>query len=139
MLSTKRISQLLFGMGLTVCIGCGTTVRFAATNPPTKRMLPRPVHTVDVYATSKPQRPYQEVGVIQARQSSAYSLHKMPDIIAKMRKKAAKIGCDGVLLAGANNTVVGGGNEKSSWTSSLEGFWGSCIMYTTSPAHSWAN
>jgi hypothetical protein len=124
------MTRLLPSLAFIVLAACGTTTRFTPTNPSPRPMQERDPGSVHVYTTGHPEIPYIEVGVIQSRQSSELSSHEMPEIIQEMRKKAARIGCDGVIINGANNTVVGHQNvDGSGSTSTLEGYWGACIMY----------
>ena len=133
----------LLSVFVIACVAaCGTTTQFTPTNPSPRQMQPRDPATVHVYSAGKPDVPYVEVGIIQARQSSEFSTHNMPEIIGEMRARAAEIGCDGVIINGANNTVVGHEDLIGPGsTDTLEGFWGACVMYeapreaaTTPPA-----
>jgi hypothetical protein len=116
---------------------CGTTTRFAATNPSPRPLTARPAESVTVFATGLPNRPFVEVGLIQARQSSEFSNDEMPEIIAEMRVEAARQGCDGLVINGASDssssstTVSRHGASSSSKT--LEGFWGACIVFVLDP------
>ncbi len=118
---------------LLAVAACGTTTRFVATNPSPHPLATKQTLQVDVYTTAAPTTPYVEVGILQSRQSSELSLDEMPDIIQKMRAEAAKIGCDGVIINGLSDKTVGSGygdaHGSSSSTTTLEGFWGACIVY----------
>ena len=148
MSSLSRVASLALAAAAAVTlVACGTTTRYVSTNPPPRQMRPRPVETVQVFATSRPSSPYVEVGILQARQSSGFSSDKMPDIIKAMREEAAKKGCDGIIISGPNDKTVGSESDSattvtnknrsttsyshSSSTETLEGYWGACIMYTT--------
>jgi len=117
---------------------CGTTTQWVPTNPSPRPLTPRPPSTVEVWTTAVPNRPYTEVGLITARQSSDLSVDGMPEIINELRAEAARIGCDAVMLQGKDDKVVGGGSTfrgtGSSSTSTLEGYWGACIVYLDTPA-----
>lgn len=124
------IRSTLLSLSLFTLIACGTTTRFTPTNPSPRPMAARAPATVHVF-TSQPQIPYVEVGILQSRQSSQLSSHDMPEIVSAMRGEAAKIGCDGVIINGASDKVVSehvltDGNSSTT----LEGFWGTCIMYS---------
>ncbi len=124
----SRLSFLLVALA-----ACGTTTRFVATNPSPHPLAARPALEVDVYTTGVPQVSYVEVGIIQTRQSSDFSTKDMPGIISDMRSEAGKIGCDGVIINGAadkheDSTVITNDSYSSSH-STLEGFWGACIVY----------
>jgi hypothetical protein len=112
---------------------CGTTTRFVPTNPSPHPLAAREPLEVDVYTTGAPNVAYVEVGIIQTRQSSDLSTKDMPGIISDMRKQAGKIGCDAVIINGAadkheSSTVISDESYSSS-NSTLEGFWGACIVY----------
>jgi hypothetical protein len=111
---------------------CGTTTQVVPTNRSPRPLVPRSPEAVDVFTSSAPPRPFVEVAIIQARQSSQYSVDSMPQIIAAMREQAARVGCDGVVIHGESNKVVssGGWGEMGTNTSSLDGYWGACIVYT---------
>ncbi len=116
---------------------CGTTTRFVATNPAPHPLTPKPAALVHVYTTGAPDVAYVEVGILQSRQSSNASMHEMPEIIGAMRAEAGKIGCDGVIINGAADKTESSSSmhaDKKSATysssqSTLEGFWGACIVY----------
>lgn len=116
---------------------CGTTTRFAATNPSPRPLISRPAESVAVFATGLPNRPFVEVGLIQGRQSSELSGDEMPEIIAEMRAEAGRRGCDGLVINGASDsssssTTVSRHAVTSSSTT-LEGFWGACIVFDNDP------
>jgi len=118
---------------LLLLAACGTTTRFVATNPSPHPLVPKPAAAVHVYTTGGPAVAYVEVGILQSRQASDMSTHEMPQIIATMRAEAGKIGCDGVIINGAadkaeSSTTVTEESYSSSNTT-LEGFWGACIVY----------
>jgi hypothetical protein len=116
---------------------CGTTVSYIPTNRPPHAMTPRPVETVDVYSASAPSRPFTEVGMIDAQQSSRWSTHDRGEVFAKLRQRAASLGCDGVIILGPNDEVVGSTTttvtrrrvETSSDVGTLKGYHATCIMY----------
>lgn len=113
--------------------GCGTTIRYAATNPPPRAMTPRDPSTVGMFQTGVPDRPYTEVGILSARQSSQYSVSDLQDIVDAMRKRAAQIGCDAVVITGSDKEVVGSSTTSQGTGSgsvhTLEGIKGVCIVY----------
>lgn len=124
------IRSTLLALSLFTLVACGTTTRFTPTNPSPRPMAARAPMSVHIY-TSQPQIPYIEVGILQSRQSSQLSSDDMPEIVSAMRNEAAKIGCDGVIINGASDKVVSehvltDGNSSTT----LEGFWGTCIMYS---------
>jgi hypothetical protein len=117
----------------TLAVGCGVSVEYVPLNTPPHAMKPRPPGSVDVYASNRPERPFVEVGMIEAQQESAYSQAPPEQIVAEMRGRAGELGCDGLMLTGGNDAVVGGGSvangSGSSWARTLKGYRGTCIMY----------
>lgn len=141
------LASVLSCLALTAC---GTTTKYVATNAPPRAMQPRPPVTVEVYSATHPDRPFTEVGILESQQSSEYSRHDMAEIIGSMRNKAAKIGCDGVIIVGPNDRIAGsdtyaatdktrtrGGSQEltyaSTTTHTLKGYRGVCIMYRDDP------
>ena len=96
-------------------------------------MSARPATDVAVFTTSLPAVQYVEVGILQAQQSSDLSLDQMPEIVAKMRAAAGRRGCDGLIINGTRDrsatNVASSRDTTSVSTSTLEGYWGSCIMF----------
>ena len=113
---------------LLLLAACGPTTQIVSTNPSPRLMHPRPLQEVQIFTSSRPAAPFVEVAIIRTRQSTSFS-GDMPEIIQTMREEAAKIGCDAVLINGASNEVIGGGNAVGT----LEGFVGTCIVYTSAP------
>ncbi len=116
---------------------CGTTTQFAATNASPRPLAARPAESVSVFATGLPNRPFVEVGIIQARQSSEFSVDELPEILAEMRTEAGRRGCDGLVINGtrdaqSSSTTVSHHAVTSS-SKTLEGFWGACIVFVVDP------
>ena len=109
---------------------CGTSTQFVRTNASPVAMRARAPQTVDVFTASSPQRPYVEVGIVQARQSSGLSTADMPDIIQALREEAADQGCDGVIITANADDVRGGEYRGTGGTETLQGYRGACIVYT---------
>ncbi|MFO0748427.1 MAG: hypothetical protein U1F43_22595 [Myxococcota bacterium] len=132
---------ILFAAGVlsaSVLSACGTQTQFVATNPSPRRLVPRDPSTVEVWTTGVPNVPYTEVGILTARQESELSVDDMPEIIREMRARAAAIGCDAVAINGSSDKVVGntssdGHGHVSGSTSTLEGYWGACLVYLSEP------
>ncbi len=132
---SSSLSRYLFPMLLVTA--CGTTTRFAATNPSPRPLIARPAETVTVFATGLPNRPFVEVGLIQGRQSSEFSGDEMPEIIAEMRSEAGRRGCDGLVINGASDSssssTTVSHHAVTSSSKTLEGFWGACIVFDNDP------
>lgn len=126
----RHITWSVCAIGVAaVLAACGTTTQFTQTNPSPVPMRPRDPSTVQVFTASKPQRPFVEVGIIEAQQSSRLSTDGMGAIIAALRKEAARRGCDGVIIVSNDNSVVGSSGEEGGSTGTLKGYRGACIMY----------
>lgn len=121
----RNLSSLVPSLLIVAAAACGTTTRFIATNPAPHPLAAKPAEAVQVYTTGVPAVPYLEVGIIQGRQSSTLSFDEMPRIISAMRRDAGKAGCDALLINGSSDKVVG---DRHS-TDTLEGFWGTCIVF----------
>ncbi|WP_438023142.1 hypothetical protein [Sorangium sp. So ce233] len=97
-------------------------------------MQPRPLEDVDVFL-SRPDRPFQEVGLIEVQQDIAN--HAGPSaLVNELRSVAAQRGCDGLLISGANDAVFGMGstyNGSGSFNArTLKGYRGTCLVFTDS-------
>jgi hypothetical protein len=118
---------------LAFAAACGTTTQFAVTNASPRPLVSRPAEQVTVFATGLPSQPFVEVGIIQANRSSDFSRDEMPDIVAAMRRTAGQRGCDGLVLNGprdqSHSSVVVTRGAASSSSTTLEGFWGACIVF----------
>lgn len=128
-------SPLLVAGAAALAAACGTTTQFAPTSTPPHRLQRVPAHEVQVHVSEAPRAPYQVIGILQARQSSAYSLDRMPDVLLALRRRAGQIGCEGIIVHGPSNST-----ETDTLTYALadrgfvytrEGFWASCIVYTS--------
>ncbi len=121
-----------------VCLGlaaaCGTTISAVPTNHPVRPMTPRDPMSVEVVTTGVPPRPFVEVAYLEAQQQSEYSLDAAPEVMTKMRERAAALGCDALILGGANDAVVGSSTNGTGHTSTLRGYRGTCIQWTDLPA-----
>jgi hypothetical protein len=126
-----------FLLSMLFLTACGTTTQFAATNPAPRPLTARPAQSVTVFATGLPDRPFVEVGIIQARQSSEFSVDEMPEILAEMRGEAAKQGCDGLVINGTrdaqSSSTTMTRHAVTSSSKTLEGFWGACIVFVVDP------
>ena len=72
--------------------------------------------------------------MFEARQSSQYSMDEMGDVIQEMRREAARVGCDALLMRGSADEVVGSGSTSSGTgfmgVSTLKGYRAVCVVYT---------
>lgn len=114
-------------------VGCGTSIEFIPLNSPPHAAQPRPGSAVEVFTSSRPGRPFAEVGLIESRQESGLSQDDASAIVTKMREEAGRRGCDGMIVLGPNDeTVVSGSTSRGSGSVSsttLKGYRATCIMY----------
>lgn len=106
----------------SVLFSCGTTVTAVQTNTPPRQMYPRSPLSVDVFSSAMPTRPYMDIGILEAQQSSALSQDQLPEIINALKEKAGELGCDGIVL-----------NDSANWVKAshlVKGFRATCILYT---------
>jgi len=89
----------LFAIALLVC-GCGTNVTFTALDGAPRRPRLPPGAQVDVYLSAPPNRPYHDVGLLEAEQMSEFSVDETRDMLRKMRGEAARYGCDAIYVKG---------------------------------------
>ncbi|HEU5061021.1 MAG TPA: hypothetical protein VFU21_31035 [Kofleriaceae bacterium] len=112
---------------------CGTSTRTTVVNPAPHAMRPRPPHTVELFTSGAPARPHVDVAVIEAEESSSFSLADTSDMLAALRERGARMGCDGVVLGGSSSRDPGL-NDAETWLvenpKGRKGFYGTCIVYT---------
>ena len=127
---TRRV--LVLGSFLALS-GCGIDVQYIPMNSPPHAMTPRPASQVEMFAGSRPKRPFVEVGAIEVQQEK-YNNASAEEIVAALRDQAGERGCDGILLIGANDAtdVSGSADRNGGWVSSktLKGYRATCIVYT---------
>jgi hypothetical protein len=97
-----------------------------------QRRLPS---TVEMFTTRVPDRPYVEVAMIETRQGHM-SGETQEDVFGMLRGQAAEMGCDGVVLLGANDAVVSNSTTSGGTypvttvrVRTLHGYRGTCIMW----------
>ncbi len=121
----------LSGIALTLT-ACGTAVSYTQTDATAQVRSPRLAADVDVFLTGPPQRAYQEIGFVEARQEFLSS-DDSAAIMDELRRAAALQGCDGVVVSAAD-AVTGTGFASNGTGSmgvrSLHGFRGVCIVYS---------
>ncbi|HKA91924.1 MAG TPA: hypothetical protein VKE22_29880 [Haliangiales bacterium] len=123
----RRLASLLF------LAACGTTITAVPTNRPLRVMSPRDPMSVEMFTSGIPQRPYVEVAYLESQQESDLSFDNAPTVMMKMREEAGKMGCDGLIIGGANDAVVGGTFRGTGSTTTLRGYRGTCIQWTDGP------
>ena len=125
-------SRWILTASLCFVAACGIKTEYIELNPPPHVMAPRSPDQVAIFTTGLPERPYVEVGTIEVKQE-IYNGASASEIMRVLREEAARRGCDGLVLLGANDeTVVEGssgshGGSVSSKT--LKGYRATCIVY----------
>ena len=125
--------RCMLSLQVILIAACGSTSTYVETGTP--RPSPRPTSSasdVDVFTATRPTRPFREAGMIETRQSSAFSTDNADDVVRDLRREAAAQGCDGVILTGSADEVVGGVNAATgaSNVTTLKGYRATCIVYT---------
>jgi len=113
-----------------LCAACGTVIKVADLNPSPRPLAARSIDAVKVY-TVAPAEPFTEVKLIVARQE-AFTNDDIDVVIAKMKGKAAELGCDGLIIRGSSNEHISGQYGGKT----LQGYVGSCVVFTGVPATS---
>ena len=104
---------------------CGTTIHRIPTNAPPHAVQARPPEAVEVFTATAPARPFVEVAYFEAQPESQLSLDDTNDVFDKLRARAAATGCDGLIITGASDRVVGDHKHVDT----LHGFAATCIVY----------
>ena len=122
---------LAFGV-CTSALGCGPFVQATPLNAPTHPLTPRATEAVEVYSSTLPARPHQDVAIIQASESEAQGLAAMLD---KIREKAGQMGCDAIFVTGTGEHV--GAPRGTAWAlfdASADLLYATCIEWLGPPA-----
>lgn len=115
---------------LVFATGCGTAIRATAINPAPYPLRARPPETVEVFTSGPPQgRSFVDVAFMEAQQQSGYSVDDTPELIAKLRERAAEMGCDAIVFGGVTNRS---GIDVFDWNRHMneKGIIATCIVYT---------
>lgn len=115
-----------FPMLLAGCSVVRVLVDFVPTNPSPRPMQPKPPNEVLIVSTP-PKRPFAEVGFIDGQSNG--SQVGPAETLGEMQSAAGRIGCDVLLITGANNMVSG--FRGSSYTE--PGYHGACLVFTDTP------
>jgi len=118
-----------FVAAIALLAGCGTTIRTTTINPAPHAMQPRPPASVQIYSSGPPQLPYVDVAYLEAEQTTSLSVHDTPEMLANLRKQAAAMGCDGVVLGGITHSADSVVSVAADVSSSRKGITATCIMF----------
>ena len=87
-----------FALALIALSGCvGTTFNTIPVNSPPRELKPRPVETVEVFSSDRPQKPYVDVAYLEAEVTP---LEGTNNVVANLRARAAALGCDAIIFMG---------------------------------------
>src|SRR5262245_59658682 len=93
-------------LALLAATGCGTSITATALNQSPKPLAPRSPESVEIFASAPPGRPYVDVAYLEAEQQSDMSVDGIGAFITKLRRRAAEMGCDGVVLGSPTNREI---------------------------------
>ncbi len=120
-------------LALLVAAGCGTSIHHTHLNPSPVVMTPRPAMAVELYTSGAPARPHVDVLLLEAEESSSFSMDKTAEMLGKLRERAGALGCDAIVIGGMSSRDPGL-RDKESWLvdspKGRKGIFGTCIVYT---------
>jgi hypothetical protein len=121
----------LVALGLTASAlaGCGTRVDYTPTNTPPSATAARHAQDVDVYASGGPSVPYVEIGFLDAQQESSVSVDDRSDVFEELRERAGELGCDAIVILGAQDTTAYVSTEHYERPYTLNSYRASCVVY----------
>jgi hypothetical protein len=121
------LAGALLVLGVTFSLaGCAPNVRGVWFD---ERPAPRPAdHPIQLYSTRVPECPYEEVGLIQSRESTLALRTPMQDVLDALRRGAREMGGDAVILRPIEATSAGG--ESAAPLNPSAGLGGTVIRFT---------
>jgi hypothetical protein len=130
----EHVRCVMWGLAVALSsAGCGTALEFVRTATPPYTLPSRAPGQVDLFTTSKPQRPFVEVGIVESQQEQ-WSLDSPQVVLEKMREYAGQLGCDGLVVFAGNDATSVSGSASGTTSRTLKGYRGTCIVYTPPPA-----
>lgn len=111
---------------------CGSSIQATEINSAPRPLAARPPETVEVFTSGPPLRPHMDLAFYEAQQESEFSSDDTADFITKMRKVAARRGCDGLVIGGVTHETTGAILDRHQPRSN-KGMTATCIVYTDSP------
>ena len=103
---TSATRSIALWLAIIALAGCATTSRVITGKPRT------PIDPSQVTLYSSPPAKYEEIAVIDASSRSSFSFgdqKKMDAVIERLKKEAASLGANGVLLQSTGSESGGGG------------------------------
>lgn len=94
----RRSASLVLLSGALLLFGCASIVTATPINHPPRPLVSRDPSSVLVLASEPPSEPHVDVALLQVDQYEAYNSRGMPEMIQRLREKAAEIGCDAVYI-----------------------------------------
>ncbi|GAB4558423.1 MAG: hypothetical protein Tsb0020_03390 [Haliangiales bacterium] len=135
------LTSVMILASATLFAACGTSVHATRLNHAPRPMQPRPVESVEVYASGPPPRATIDIAFLEAEQASSWSMDKTPELISELRHKAAELGCDAVVIGGTGSRDPGL-RDTESWLvenpKERKSVYGTCVMYADEMQSSYA-
>jgi len=121
-------------LGVIGGAGCGVEAAATLLNNPPHPFRPRPPETVGMFSSAPPTRPHVDVALIESDEESENSFASTAALLAKMRERAAELGCDALVIGHeySNQDVLL--SSLTGKSHQARGFSGTCIMYTDAGA-----
>jgi hypothetical protein len=123
------MSRKILLLALLAC-GCGTLVSYTPVADIGDDAEPKAGSEVDVYMSGPPDRPYRDVGLLEAEQESDLSLDDTPEMLRKLRARAGVLGCDAIYLKGVGSKAEPRAVIDFHNTDSVKTLAATCIRYT---------
>lgn len=105
---------------------CGHYSSFTPTHKPPHALSPRAPDTVEFFTATQPERPYVDIGVLASGHESSFSTSSELEVMNALRKQAADVGCDAVVVTDEHSRMFAMGNQA--W--STKDFNAICAVYT---------
>jgi hypothetical protein len=141
--TSARISVVVLSLlsGTFGCVGVAPALQTVTLNAPPRPLHERPPGEVTFFTTGAPSRPFVEVALLESRRRWG-AQEGAPEIIGRMRDRAAKLGCDGLILLGEANLTSGfiyptpGVQGPETWgdVETIEGYRATCIAWSDEAA-----
>jgi hypothetical protein len=117
-----RVRLFAGSAALGIAAACAHQVGYTPTNPPPRPLSPRAAAEVTVFSAGARLPPSVEVGVFEAEQRGK---HATSALVEALRERAGSVGCDGLLLIGSDERLVGGDSSKKV----LRSYRGACLVF----------
>jgi hypothetical protein len=73
-----------------------TRIGYVAVNQPPHPVSPRSPDSVEVFTDARPDRPFVDVATFDVE---VMGIDRSPDALAKLRSRAADVGCEGLIIS----------------------------------------